>query len=460
LRPEFVVRLRLFNIFKAFGRGAAGICLRLAGSRQGNIALTFGLVAMPLLLGVGISIDYVRAYNTRVKMQSDLDAALIASVKKVGTLNDDQIKQEVANWFAAQASDNQASYKLLLDNMVISKTNQSIQAIATGVMPTTFLGLANIPSINVSVVTTVAGPAASYLNVYIVLDKSASMLLAATSAGQAAMRNYSESSCVFACHDPEGNSNPYNGVVYSTNYALAKAMGVQLRADVSVSATKKVLDLITAADPTHSNIKVGLYSIGSDATEVLAPTTSMTTAEQTLNSPDLTSETSEPTTHFETSLGNLTNMVGEAGDGSTSNNPRKLVLILTDGVQSERVWVNGTEAQHALTSPLNPGWCSGLKTAGATVGMLYTQYLPMTWDGGYNRTVGQSMRSSDFTSEWGGTIREDVDSSITRLDYIPYALQDCASSSELFISAAAPSDIENGLSSLFDTYLSSVRLTQ
>jgi Flp pilus assembly protein TadG len=470
LRPEFVVRLRLLNIFRSFGGFSGGVCSRLLANRQGNIALTFGLVAMPMLLGVGISIDYVRAYNTRVKMQSDLDAALIASVKKVDTLNDDQIKQEVAKWFAAQANDNQTSYRLLLDSMVISKTNKSIQAVATGVMPTTFLGLANIPSINVSVVTTVAGPASSYLNVYIVLDKSASMMLLATAAGQNAMRSLTQSqhpngTCVLACHSVEVGPWTYNGSSYATNYTLARAMGYDLRADVAVRAAKKVLDMVNASDPTHSHIKVGLYTIGSDASEVLPPTLSTNDALKELNddSSGLTAATSEDTTRFDVSLPSLANKVGKGGDGSSASEPKKLVLLLTDGVQSERPWVMNQQGLNALTSPLNSAWCDSIKREKADkvdLGVLYTEYLPMTWDAGYSRTLNLSMKSSDFKSQWKGKIPKNVDDSITRTDFIPISLQSCASDPALYLSASAPDKIESGLSSLFDTYLSSVRLTQ
>jgi Flp pilus assembly protein TadG len=464
-------------------RPFGGDLLRLFSDKSGNFGLTFALVALPVLLGLGVSVDYVRAYNVKAKMQADLDAALIAAVKKVDSLDESQIKTQVANWFSAQ-SDTQATYKLLVDTMVVSKTNRTINAVATGVVPTVFLGIANIKSVNVSVTTSVAGPATSYLNVYLVLDKSASMMLAATTSGQTQMKNYAESGCVFACHTAEGDSKPYNGVVYHTNYALAKAMGVQLRTDVAITAAEEVLDLVSAADPTQSHIKVGLYSIGSTAAEVLAPNASMMTVKTTLenDSNGLTSATSQTTSDFKTSLTKLNQLVGTAGDGTSSTKPLKLVLMLTDGVQSQRPWVvtNPTNTWQCVskigstcikfnstyfpdqtyTSPLNPSWCNSLKTAGATMGVLYTEYLSIDTDWGYNGTVGDTMKTSAFTTTWGGTLDSGVSSSISRRNYIPYALNACASSSDMFISAADPDAIEAGLSTLFQQYLGSVRLTQ
>lgn len=45
---------------------------------SGNVALVVGIVAVPMLLAVGASLDYTRAYNVQNKMQADLDAALVA----------------------------------------------------------------------------------------------------------------------------------------------------------------------------------------------------------------------------------------------------------------------------------------------------------------------------------------------------------------------------------------------
>jgi Flp pilus assembly protein TadG len=476
------------DIFSRILRRFCGIFAKVLASRDGNFALTFAFLSIPMLLSVGISIDYVRAYNVKVKMQADLDAALIASVKEVDSLSEDQIKDKVAKWFVAQAeTQDVSSYTLAANAIVVSKSKRTISAVATGLVPTTFLGLANIKTVPVSVTTSVAGPATSYLNVYIVLDKSASMLLAATTSGQTLMKTYAQSNCVFACHVSEGNSKKYNGRTYPTNYELAKAMGVQLRADVSVSAAQEVLDLVTTADPTQSRIKVGLYSIGTKAKEVLAPEASMSAVKTALlkDANGLTGATSQDTTDFKTSLvgtsdnKGLESIIGAAGDGNTKETPLKLVLMLTDGVQSQRPWVTTnvpSDAWNCATwsgsicikyrtkdfpyqtnvTPLNPDWCKGMKEGAVTMGVLYTEYLSIPMDWGYNGTVGDTMKSSAFS----GKLQDGVSSSTSRHDYIPYALTSCATSEEMFISAADPAAIKAGLSKLLGQYLGSVRLTQ
>lgn len=220
----------MFRVFSGF-----------RADRGGNIAITFALILVPMLTAVGVSLDFARAYNVRTKMQADLDIALLAAVKSVGTADDAAIKTRVKNWFAAQTDLTAASYTL--DNISVDSANEQITASATFTVPTTVLQIANIKSVDVGVSSKVAGPGEAYLNVYIALDKSASMLLAATSAGQQALTK-SSASCAFACHTSEGSTYTYNSKKYTTVYDLAKAMGIQLRTDVALNAVTEVLDMI------------------------------------------------------------------------------------------------------------------------------------------------------------------------------------------------------------------------
>ncbi|MGO7638881.1 hypothetical protein AB9E25_35445, partial [Rhizobium leguminosarum] len=75
-------------------------------------------------------------------------------------------------------------------------------------------------------------PATSYLNVYIVIDTSPSMLLAATTAGQSAM--YSGIGCQFACHN--GDAHTIGKTKYANNYEYRTAKNIKLRADVAGDA--------------------------------------------------------------------------------------------------------------------------------------------------------------------------------------------------------------------------------
>ena len=448
-------------------RRMSGAARALPGERAGNIGLTLALLLVPMIGAVGASLDYVRAYNIRSRMQADLDAALLAAIGGVGSIEDSTLQTRIKNWFAAQTDLDASAYELT--EITVDSENLNIEARASSTVPTTLMSILGIHSVDVSVSSVAQAPRKAYLNVYVVLDKSASMLLAATSNGQETMLA-SSAACAFACHTSEGATYTYGGHTYDNVYDLSVQMGIKLRTDVAVAAVEAVLDMIEESDPTQERIKVGLYTIGEDATEVLSPTFSISGARKTLSTDadGLTSATSEEGSYFDTSLESLAKLIGSGGDGETAASPKKLVLMLTDGVQSERNWVLQTTSglrfptsynalQRAVT-PLNPDWCQSMKDQSATVGVLYTEYLPMTWDWGYNATVGQTMNSSSFASVWQGTIASGSGTG-TRLAYIPVALEACASSSSLFLHAESEEEIETGLSQLFKQYLSKIRLT-
>ncbi|WP_026616628.1 TadE/TadG family type IV pilus assembly protein [Ensifer aridi] len=449
-----------------FGRVWREMATRLAAiaaDRRGNVAITVALSIVPMILAVGAGLDYARAYNVQSKMQSDLDAALVAAIKQIDDQDEDKLAKKIKEWFDAQADRLDSSYDLT--DITVDKSGHTIRASASGTVPTTLMMLADIKTVPVGVVSAIEGPATSHLNVYIVLDKSPSMLLAATSDGQAMLRADRNIRCEFACHsiDDPVRKDKTGAILASTYYDYIKNLGVKLRSDVALDAVEDVLDMVDAADTDHSRIKVGLYSLGESISEVLAPTYSTSTARKKLSEDEsgLTSETSTEATYFHIALKGLKKKVGKTGDGTSAGSPLKLVLLLTDGVQSHRNWVIKDSGRHwDRVTPLNPDWCDYLKDEKATMAVLYTEYLAIPHDWGYRETLAKSMATSKWTSTWGGTLHSGVSGQTTRHDYIPIALQDCASSSDLFISAASEDEITEGLSTLFNQYLTSVRLTQ
>jgi len=421
-----------------------------AKNQSGSIVVLFAILLVPILCAVGASVDYIRAYNARSEMQADLDSALIAAVKKVTSSSTSAIETVMENWFAAQTS--LASYDF--SNVSISTLSGTISATVSASVQTTFMEMFGISEIDIKASSSVVGPSASYLNVYIVLDNSASMMLAATAAGQKTMYTYT--SCVFACHTSSGTIT-YNGTKYTTPYAFAKAAGVTLRTDLELTAAKAVITAVKAADPNASYIKVGVYKIGQTSTLVLSPTSNMTTAAAAL-----TESTAEDYSYFNKSLPALATQIGAAGDGSSSSKPLKLVLLVTDGVQSSLTWIKST-ANYPYITPFNPDWCDDIKTNDASLGVLYTTYTTssyITSDSHYSGTLAKTMASSYWVSYWKGTYHSGVSSSTTRIAYLPTALEDCASSSNLFLSASSSDDITSGLTSLFENYMQTVRLTE
>ena len=421
---------------------------------RGNVAMTFCLLLPMLLIGGGVSVDYLRAYGAYSEMQTELDIALIAAIKKIDNLSTDEIEDVIRDWFGTQTRIENFS----LEDVSVDTIGSVIRATATAQVDTTLMQIAGITTVPIGVVSEVAGPATSYLNVYLVLDKSASMLLAATPSGQTLLT--SAVGCAFSCHG--GEEHTVKGVKYKTNYAYSSAKNVDLRADVLLDAVEEVLTTVQDLDPSGTRIRVGLYRLATTTTETIAPTYSMASVRTALlkATNNLTSASSTDGTYFDVGLTALAPMVGSNGDGTTAAKPLKLVMMITDGVQSSRAMVLTSPETRRKVTPLNPAWCDKVTQNGATFATVYTTYLPIPTDWGYNATVGATMASSVWTTTWGGTLNPTAPAGITRHDYLPIALSDCATSADYFMQATNAAEITDSLNTLFSRYLSTVRLTK
>ena len=56
-------------------RAALRLTRRFARAEDGAIAVVFAVLLVPMIIGVGISVDYMRAYNAHAEMQAIRDAA-------------------------------------------------------------------------------------------------------------------------------------------------------------------------------------------------------------------------------------------------------------------------------------------------------------------------------------------------------------------------------------------------
>jgi hypothetical protein len=135
-----------------------------------------------------------------------------------------------------------------------------------------------------------------------------------------------------------------------------------------------------------------------------------------------------PDTHFNAVMTQLSSKVTRAGDGSTAQTPRKVLIIVTDGVEED-----ATDIQESVMDSTK---CTLFKDMGYTVYVLYTTYYPL-------------MHISYLDSKLYTILNSGGPQSVVG------ALQACASSSEDFIEARNPADINAAL----QTFLSSALTT-
>lgn len=163
-----------------FTTGLKKLCRRFMTDRAGNIAMTFAIVSVPLLGAMGAGIDYMRALNMHREIQSNLDAALVAVVKDIGTKDEEALKVQLANWLAAEAEVS-GSYELDMNSVVIDTSNYGITATVRAKVDTTFLRLLGKNEVPVAVHASVVGgedpnaASTKTFSMYFVFDRSGSM---------------------------------------------------------------------------------------------------------------------------------------------------------------------------------------------------------------------------------------------------------------------------------------------
>ena len=139
---------------------------------RGNVAILFGFAIIPVMLGVGVSVDYGRALLVRERMQSALDAATLAVGSWPG-LSDAEMQQKAQVYFSANypaASNHFGAVSPL--NLSVSG-NKLVVSVSASV-PTSIMRIVNIDHVDVGVSTTVLMGMGT-AEVAIVLDNSGSM---------------------------------------------------------------------------------------------------------------------------------------------------------------------------------------------------------------------------------------------------------------------------------------------
>jgi Flp pilus assembly protein TadG len=141
-----------------------------ARDAKGNVAILFGLALIPMLIGVGVAIDYGRALIIRDRMADAADAAALA-IGSWPNQTPDELKTRAQQFFNANYPPSTLGTVGALDVQV---TDDNIFVTVKGTMQTTFMKLANIDSLNVGASTTVAKKERN-IELALVLDITGSM---------------------------------------------------------------------------------------------------------------------------------------------------------------------------------------------------------------------------------------------------------------------------------------------
>ena len=310
--------------------------------------------------------------------------------------------------------------------------------------------------------------AAPNINFYLLLDNSPSMDLPATSAGITAMINATKNApssggnaggCAFACHESDPAADNLGNPGGVDNYQLAQNLGVVTRIQNMATATQSLMTTATATEASNNAAyKVAIYTFNDSSSPniIFAPggqpssdLTSAKAAAANINVLEVysnnyltkTNNNNDADTDFETAMSYVNGIMPLPGTGSAISTPQEVLFIVTDGVDDEvsstcSQKLDGTRCQQ----PFNTTWCTTVKNRGILIAVLYTEYLPLPASG-----TGSNSWYNSYVAPYQSQISSN--------------LQNCASSN-LFFSVTTDGDITAAMQTLFQTAVTTARLTQ
>lgn len=145
---------------------------RFAAAEKGTAAVMFAIAVVPLLVAAGSAVDFARYYAAQTQMQAALDqAGLAAAVARDKTKTERQkIGTDAYNANMATGDVSQVSSKVKID-----VKDTAVVAIAELTLPTSFMGIVGIDTMDMAAKSEVSIPENKNAEIAFVLDYSGSM---------------------------------------------------------------------------------------------------------------------------------------------------------------------------------------------------------------------------------------------------------------------------------------------
>jgi len=461
---------------------------RLVGNRRGAVAPIVAILAPTLiLLGLGTT-DAAIGLDTKNDLQNATDAAALSVAHAV-----------LANANATETS-LQATAQAVLNSDFKGKppTITSFHVCAP-IQNDCKSGTTTLPSDTVTLVTstqalctlclsggsskTVYGSSQTVIGfsktmqINIVMDGSASMIVGATTAdvtkistwvsanwnavkvgdpgpcyngGSGACGSSDNPPCAFACHDRGGSTTATDIATGLTN---AHSAGATTRFDVMTSAASQLITYVASLATSNTLLAKNTYVFN---------VYSFDTAVHTFGSSNMTSAAAQTAvssvtpgldTWLSQDMTSLISKVGSSGTGASSASPLKFLILVTDGLQSDRnnnwactssgydaAWNYSPTCYGGYAGPIDTTQCQTMKDNGVVLAVLETPYVPLT---GQSPNVQPYEKTVRHTIYPGGAAGSSA---------ISTALQTCASTGYYF-QATNSSQISTGFLQLTNKFL-------
>jgi Flp pilus assembly protein TadG len=425
-----------------------------AKDRRGTVATVFAVVAIPLVLMVGVGVDYTSGADRQAQLNAAADAAALSAVTPNAMAATTTAATTTAkNTFGAQASSipgvtyNAANVTV---NIVTAGLGRTVTVSYTAASQNAFSGALGMNTITLGGSATATAGLAPNINFYLLLDSSPSMAIAATQAGINTMVNNTsaQGGCAFACHETNPTPSDVAGNPGGIdNYKLSQNLGVALRIDNVRAAAQNLMTTAQNTENTNNaSYKMAIYSFDTGFNAIQALTSNLTTAKTAAgnikfltvySNGNLTSSNAnnDTDTNYTNAMGSLNTLMPNPGSGTAvaGDTPQEVMFFVTDGVGDEDT--NGGSGVTRKISVIDTALCNTIKTRGIRIAVLYTTYLPLPSNGFYVGNIAPFQPNINPT------------------------LQSCASPG-LFYEVQTGGDISAALSSLFALAVQSAHLSK
>jgi Flp pilus assembly protein TadG len=360
----------------------SGLLRDFGSDRRGVVAIIFGLALVPLLAGVGATVDYTRASAARDRLTMIADKAALegishASIETRRKLPDSG-KSAIESLFRSEAS-RVAGVTLNEVNVVINDTgaNRDVTIEYKASVRNHFGTMlnANTTPIRGNSRASVPFP---FIDFYLMLDNSPSMGIGATVPDMEKM--IAKTGCAFACH--EAYAADRLGATYAP--IKKKEIDAKLRIDVVREATEKLLERAIADQDSRSQFRIGIYTFNMAMQEIAPVTSNLSSVKHLAKNIQLVPFPSPGHNDYRyTNYSGLLPYVGylpTGGAGASAATPKRVLFLVSDGVANE----HGSPR----VKPVPIELCNKIKNEKKfLIAALYTTYHPLPGNHAYEAEV-------------------------------------------------------------------------
>lgn len=367
---------------------------RFAGDRRGVVAVIFAGCLVLLVALVGGMVDFLVLHNLRDAAQRAADAAALSVLSK--GLEDEPGKAFVRTMFEENvppASREGVSMGAVTIERSETDNAKRVRVHFDVAWTPRFLSVIGIRRLNASGLSEAMVSLKRFVDLYLLVDTSESMGLAADNANRDALRaltkaeknvtvSFSGPSCEFACHR-KGDAKDSKTVL-----DIARANDIQLRIDVARAGIGAVADLAKTMAAQETFVRMQIDAFSSTLVPVLARTKDLAAVRAKAGSLEIGLGAAPhangcwsgyANTWFERIApgyaGSVSSAISTARSAETDNRqPKSYVLIVTDGLHSQNCAANGPKGEENVY-PFRKEYCDAIRQTGARVAVIYTEYL-------------------------------------------------------------------------------------